>query len=113
MGRLIIFVDAEETDVQIVAGIFEIIGIAAEEGGIEFRRKDQAHVGVLLIFIEVIHRAGVKSDHIAAQFRLGGALLLDGGHRRALGLPLIGNGQARLRRDVHFRGDVFNFLEDV
>ena len=50
---LIVLIDAEEADVQIVAGILEIVGVAAEKGGVEFGREDQAHVGVLLIFVEM------------------------------------------------------------
>ena len=33
-GRLAVLVDAEEADVEIVAGILEIVGVAAEEGDV-------------------------------------------------------------------------------
>ena len=32
LGRLVVFVDAEEADIEIVARILEVVGVAAEEG---------------------------------------------------------------------------------
>ena len=50
MRGLIVFINAEEADVQIVTGILEIIGVAAEKRSVEFRREDEAHFGVLFVF---------------------------------------------------------------
>ena len=110
---LIVFVDAEEADVQIVARVFEIIGIAAEEGRGKFGREDQADVRVFLVFVEVEHGAGVEGDHVAAEFGGFDAILLDGGHRGAASLALLGHGHAGLGGGFHFVGDVFDVFQHV
>jgi hypothetical protein len=46
-GRLAIFVNGEEADIQVVARVFEIIGVAAKESGLELGRPDDAHVAHL------------------------------------------------------------------
>jgi hypothetical protein len=43
-----VFVGAEKGGVQAVARVSEVLGVAAEEGGIEFGREDQADVRVFL-----------------------------------------------------------------
>ena len=113
MRGLIVLVDAEEADVQIVAGILKIVGVAAEKGGIEFGREDQTHIGVLLIFVKVVHRAGVERDHVATLLGLGGTLLFDGGHLGALRLRLIGHGHSGFRSGVYLGGDVFDTFQNV
>jgi hypothetical protein len=110
---LIVFVDAEEADVQIVARVLEVVGIAAEEGGGEFGREDEADVGVFFVFVEMKHSAGVERDHIAAEFRGCNAILLDGGHGGAARQSLIGDGHAGLGGGFYFVGDVFDVFEDV
>ena len=66
LGRLVVLVDAEEADVEVVARILEVVGIAAEEGDLLLRGEDQADVGVLLVAIEVILAALVEGDDVAA-----------------------------------------------
>ncbi len=59
--RLVVLVDAEEADIQIVARIFEIVGIAAEEGDRFLRSEHQAHVGVLFVAVQMILAAVVEA----------------------------------------------------
>jgi hypothetical protein len=86
MRRFAILIDPEESDVQIVAGISEVIGIAAEEGDVEFRCEHQPHIGVFLILVEVINLAGIENHDVAAQSGRSGAVFFDLGHGGALGL---------------------------
>jgi len=61
------FVDAEESHVEVASRIGEIIGIAAEECGLLFRREDQADVRIALITIEPVFAAAVQGDHVGAE----------------------------------------------
>ena len=56
---LIVFVDAEECHVEVIAGVGEVVGVAAKEGNLLFRRKYQPDVGVLLVSIEPVFAAAV------------------------------------------------------
>ena len=67
MRRLIIFVYAEERDVQIVTRVGEVIGVTAKKSDAELRRKDQAHIDVFLVLVQVVNRAGVERHDVAAQ----------------------------------------------
>src|SRR4029077_16995733 len=51
MCGLVVFVDSEKRDVQIVAGIGEIIGIIAKERDVKFWSENQTHIGVLLVLV--------------------------------------------------------------
>src|SRR5690349_2465045 len=66
-GGLAILVGTEETDVEIVPRILEIIGIAAKEGDTLLGSKHQTHIGVLLEAIQMVEAALVKCNHVAAQ----------------------------------------------
>src|SRR5258708_38467817 len=83
MHRFVVLIRAEETDVEIVAGILEVVGIAAEEGDADFRGEDEAHVGVFLVAVEVVLTALEKRHYIAAKSGFLHRLLLDGAHHRA------------------------------
>jgi len=69
--RLVIFIDAEESNVEIVAWISKVIGVAAEKRGVELRREHQTNIRVLLVLIEVVDLSGIKNDHVTAQSRGG------------------------------------------
>ena len=76
--RLSVLIDAEKSAVEIVARIFEVVVVAAEEGHLRLGGKDQADVGEFLVPVKVVDSAAVKRDHIAAQAGFGGALLFNG-----------------------------------
>jgi hypothetical protein len=111
MSGLVIFVDSEESDVQIVARVGEVVGVAAEEGDAELRREDEAYVGVFFIFVEVVNLAGVKDHHVAAQSGRGGAIFLDLRHGGALRLRGFGGRHLRLHAGVDLVGHVLNAYE--
>jgi len=110
---LAVLVGPEERDVQVVAGEGEVVGVAAEVGDLLLGREDEAHVRVLLVGIEVVHRALVQRDHVAALARLAAALLLDA---RDLGLARGVGGRVRhgrRHRAQHPRGHVLDAQELV
>src|SRR4051812_6971289 len=76
-GGTIVLIDAEKADVQIVARVFKIVRIAAEERDLLFGSKHQAHVGVLLELIQVILPPLEQRDYVASQTRLLELLLFD------------------------------------
>src|SRR5262249_24525520 len=65
--RLIVLVRAEQTDVEVVPRVFEIVGIAAEERDRQLWSEHQTDIGVTLVAVEVKLRALVQRDHVAAQ----------------------------------------------
>jgi hypothetical protein len=103
--RLSSLVDAEERDVQIVAGELEVVGIATEEGDGVLRREDQAHVLKAPVAIKVELPSVIEHHRVAAELISLGALLLDAGH-----LGLAGGVELRALqppgRAVHPRGHV-------
>ncbi len=106
MHRPVVLVDAEEREVEIVARVAEVVGIAAVERGLLLGRHDQAHVGVALVAIERVLAAAVELDHLRLEPGLLRGLLLDLGDRRA---PLGALGLARrlgVDRPGHSRCDV-------
>ena len=110
MIRLIVFVGAEERDVEIVARIFKVVRIAAEEANAFFRGKDEANVVEFLIAVKMIKTALIKRYDFAGQsgFRLAVFFeFLNAGVARFL-FFFIGSGVGR--RLFHLRGDVFNLV---
>jgi len=57
MDGLVVLADPEKGDVEVVAEINEIVGIAADKCGVKLGREHQAHVGVLLLLVEVVDLA--------------------------------------------------------
>ena len=103
---LAVVVDAEDGHIEVVARIGEVIRIAAEEGRLLFGRKDDAHIGVLLVLIEPVFAAVVERNHVGAPAGLLGAFVFDGGNFGFAGLKrlcLIGNAFGRA---LHARGNV-------
>src|SRR5437763_941676 len=82
MHRLAVLVHSKKCDIQVVPGKLKVIRIAAEKRHLEFRSKNQPHIGVLLETIEVIKGAGVKRDYIAADVSGGDTLFFNGSHSR-------------------------------
>ncbi len=85
LDGLVVFVGAEEADVEVVARVLEVVGIAAEEGDVELGREHEADVGISLVGVEVILAALVERDHVGAQAGLLLGFGLDPGHGLALG----------------------------
>ncbi len=113
LDRFAVLVDAEEADVEVVARIFEVVGIAAEIGDLLLRREDQPHVGVSLVAVELVQPAAVERDDVAAESGLLERLLFDvdhGGPPQLFGLGRVGG---RLDRGVDPLGDVLDAHQHV
>ena len=82
---LAVLVGAEEADVEVVARVLEVVGVAAEEGDGELGGEDEPDVGVFLEGVEVVAAAVVERDDVAPKTRLVRRLLLDRRHRSSLG----------------------------
>src|SRR5262252_9447748 len=113
MGRLVILIDAEEGDVEVVARIFEVIGIPAEEGDVKLRREHQADIRVLLVLVKVVDLPRIKGDYVATETSSSCAILLDLRHRGALGLANVCRRHAWLHSGIDLVGDIFNSDELV
>jgi hypothetical protein len=66
---LAVFVDAEEADVEVVAGELEVVHVAPEEGDRRLGRHDELHFGVALVAIEVVFAALVERHDLALEPR--------------------------------------------
>ena len=113
LNGLAVFVDAEKAHIEVVAGIFEIIGIAAEERDALLRGEDEADVGVFLEAVEVIGAALVESDDVAAEPGLGERFFFDFGGDLAAGEHGGLAGGTDGDRGIYAQGDVFDGLENV
>ena len=49
LDRTSVFVDAQQREVEVEAGVGEVVGIAAEERHLLLRCKHEAYVGILLV----------------------------------------------------------------
>ncbi len=109
MRRFVILVDPEESDVEIIAGICEVIRIAAEERDTEFRRKHEPDIRVLLVLVEVVNLAGIERYDITAHSGRRGTIFLDLRHGGALGLV----GIRRRHLWLHTRVDLIGYILDA
>src|SRR5215469_1849301 len=70
LHRLAVLVQPHESTVEAEAGKIEIIEVAAKEGDRELRRKHQAYIAVLAVFVELVLAALVERDHLTAARRI-------------------------------------------
>ena len=91
LGRLAVFVGAQHAHVEVVAREVEVVRIAAEERHREFRREDQAHILIAMVFVYIVDAAVIQVDDVAARAFgiVAGAFLLDRRLHRFLGLASI------------------------
>ena len=73
---LAVLVRAQHADVKVVTREIEIVRITAELRDRVFGREDQAHVGVALVVVQVVHAAVIEWDDVATNARIGSAALL-------------------------------------
>ena len=100
--RNAVLVGAEEREVEVVARIGEVVGIAAEERHLLLGREDEADVGVLLVAIEPVLRALVERDDVGAQAgasRLSFSMLRDFGAAAPRALPAASAARCDAPRD--------------
>src|SRR5207248_3652586 len=105
LGRLPVFVSAENTDIEIKARVLEVIRVAAIKSNLLFWREDEPHVVVTLETIKVIRAALIKGDDVRAQSCFFFALFFDLRDRLlACGRRLL-RAHSRLQR----RGDAWRY----
>ena len=110
---LAVFVDAEEAHIEVVAGEFEVVGVAAVEGDLRLGGEDEADVGVALKAVEVVGAALIEGDDVAAEAGFFAGFFFDLGDDLAAGEGGVGTGEGGGNGGVDARGDVFDGLEDV
>src|SRR2546423_15211245 len=62
-----VFISPENANIEIKAGIFEIIGIAAVKSHLLFRSENDSNVVVTLVTVKMINTALIKRDDIGAE----------------------------------------------
>jgi hypothetical protein len=113
LGRLAVFVRAKDADIQVVTGEFEIVGIAAIKGDLFLRRKDEAHVIVPFVAVEMKLSSLIESDHIRAQPGFVARLFLDLGNGVTARSSGIFAGHVRLDGRFHFIRHILDRHQDV
>ena len=113
MNRLVVFVNTEEGDVEVIARVGKIVGVATEKCRLKFRRKHQAHIGVFLVSVQVVNFARVESNNVAAQAGRCGAVFFNGAHGGALCVAGVGIGHGRRSGGFHLGSDVVDADEHV
>ena len=68
MQRFTVRINTHETHVVVIAGVIEIVGVAAEKRGLLARREYQAHVLVAAVLVQPELSAVVERNHLAAPF---------------------------------------------
>ena len=111
--RLAVLIEAQQAEIEVVPREVEVVGIAAEEAGLELRREHQAHIVEAVEGVELVLPAVIEVDHLAVVFRrLGAGRLLDRGGRRRRRRHQIATGLARAR-GVHLAGHVVDRLQHL
>ena len=113
LDGLAVFVDAEKCHIETVAGIFEIIGVAAVEGDLLVGGEDETDVGVTLEAVEVIGAALVEGDDVATEAGFVFRLFFNFGDDLAAGEGGVGTGEIGRDSGVNAGSDVLDGLEDV
>ena len=106
-----VLVSAEQADIEVKAGVFKVVGVAAVERNLLFGREHEADIRVFLIAVEVVLASLVERDHLAAQAGLLQRLLFNGGARGPAGLKGGFVRKTRGDRGIHARGDILDAHE--
>ena len=69
-GGLAVLVCAEQADIEVEAGVFEVVRVAAVKGDLFFGCEHEPDVRVFLVAIKMVLAALVERDHLAAQASL-------------------------------------------
>jgi len=110
---LIVFVNAEEAEIQIVAGPAEVVPVLAEGGHIVLRGHDQAHILVLLVAVDPDLPALVEIHRLTHQLGALGLGLHQLGQGLAAGSGRLLIGHFGKHRLGHFFRHVFHFEQGV
>ena len=113
LGRLPVFVDAKDADIEIITRILEIVGIAAVKSDLLLRREDDANVVVSFVLIEMVKAALIKCDHVRAEAAPLFTFLFDLRNRVAARTVCLIGRQAGFDGGVYPRGYIFDRHEHV
>ena len=113
LGRLPVFVSAENADIEIEARVFEIVRIAAIKRDLLLRREDQAHVIVAFEAIKMVDAALIKRDDIGAQAGLFFASFSISAMTFWRAAAASSGDQSWFHRAVHAGGHVFDRHEHI
>ena len=113
MDRLVVFINANQRHVDVVTRKVEIVGIATEECGLEFRHKDEANVCVLFIAIKTVLTALVKRDNVRTQAGRFQRLSFDLRDLDSFRLERVGVAGVWLYCSVYTRSHVFDAYQLV
>ncbi len=113
LGRFALFINPEQADIQIVARVLEIIGVASEEADIRFRRENQPHIRIAFVTIERILAALEERHHIAAQTSGLERLLLQTAHHFAPCLERLFGAHFGLDRRIDAFGHILDAHQDI
>jgi hypothetical protein len=108
-----VLVDTEETHVEGVARILEVVRVAAEEGRLLLGGHHQTHVRVALVAVQVVAAALIERDHLAEQAGRLFGLALDLRAHAAPGRAGLGRVRARGARGHDAFGHVLDRPQDV
>src|ERR1700747_1368174 len=112
-GRLPIFINTENTDIEIEAGIFEIVRIATVKSHLLLRRKNYPDVLITFVTVKMIEPALIKRDDIGAQAGFVFAFLFDLRNRILACLACRIGRHAGFYGCVYLRGYVFDRYPDI
>src|SRR5262249_18816810 len=113
LGRAIVFVYAEEAEIEAKSRVFEVVDVAAEGGDSGPGGQDQPNVRILLVSVKVVKPAVIERNHVAAEPGLLQRLLFDFGHDGPAGGERLRGRQVWLHGRVDPRGHVLDRLQDV
>ncbi len=108
LQRLAVVVHPEDGQVEVVAGIGEVVGVATEERGLLLRAEHQAHVGVFAVAVQPVLAAVIQRNHRTIQTGLRVTFLLQPGDLRPAGLQRLRAGGAGRDRPQDASGDILH-----
>jgi len=113
VDRLAVLVNAEQRHIQVVARIREIVGVAAEEGGLVFGCEYQPHIGILPITVKPVFAALIQRHDVGTQARLLQAFAFDPGDGGFAPSELLCRRHGAFQRRLHSLGHVLHGPEHV
>ena len=108
LGGLPVFISPENANIEIEAGIFEIVRIAAVKSHLLLGRENNPDVVVTFVTIKMISAALIKRDDVRAQTGFVFAFFFDLRNRVLAGLAGGVGRHADFYRSVYPRGYVFD-----
>ena len=64
--RPAVLVEPQKREIEVVAREVKVVGVAAKKRGLHLGRKDEPHVGIFAVGVELVLTAVIERDHLAA-----------------------------------------------